>query len=71
MVNKEQQKFKVYAVPYDKPFIVAPEKWEEFKKLKPNPELKRKIEEASKKLNIKVELGEGPVLRKVIKLDKK
>ena len=59
------------AVTCNKPFIVDPEKWEEFKKMKPNPELMKKIEEASKKLNIKVEIEEGPVLRKVIKPDKK
>ena len=55
----------VFAVPCDRAWVVAPEKWEEFKNLKPDPELWKKVEEASKKLNIKVEL-EGPVLKKKI-----
>ena len=46
----------VFAVPCDVPFVVAPDKAKEFNELKANPELFKKIEEATKKLNIKVEL---------------
>ena len=61
----------VFAVPCDKPFIVAYDKEKEFMEIKPNPEVLRKREELLKKLNIKLEIEplkiEGPVLKKVIK----
>lgn len=73
--TQEQQHFDVLAVPCGMPFVVAPEKAKEFQELKPNPELLKKIEEASKKLNIKVELEpteiEGPVFKKTRKPSKK
>lgn len=61
----------VFAVPCDKAFVVDKEKAEEFKLLKPNTEILKKIEENVKKLNIKIELEpidySGPVLRKTKK----
>ena len=64
----------VFAVPCDIPFVVAPDKAKEFNELKANPELFKKIEEASKKLNIKVKLkpieSEILVLRKINKPNK-
>jgi len=46
----------VFAVPCDIPFVVAPDKAKEFNELEPNNELIEKMEEASKKINIKVEV---------------
>jgi len=46
----------VFAVPCDIPFVVAPDKAKEFNELEPNHELLEKMEEASKKINIKVEV---------------
>lgn len=78
MSDKQKQKFFAYAVPCDKTFVVASEKAEEFRNLKPNPELRRKIDEATKKLtNLKIDLEPiemepiGLTLKKVIKNDKK
>ena len=56
MSKEEKQKFFAYTIPCDRAFVVAPEKAEEFINLKPNPELKKKIDEATSKLNIKIEL---------------
>lgn len=47
--NNKKQKFTVLAVPCDRAFVVAPEKAEEFRNLKPNPKLKKMIDEAIKK----------------------
>ena len=58
----------VFAVPCDIPFVVAPDKAKEFNELEPNHELLEKMEEASKKLNIKVELE--PIEPKVLILKK-
>lgn len=49
-----EQKFSVMAVPCRRPFIVAKDKVEEFKNQKPNPEIKRQMEEMVQKLNISV-----------------
>jgi len=61
----------VFAVPYNRPFVVASDKVEEFLAVKPNLESLRKIKEASKKLNIRMEIEpiniEGPILKKTIK----
>lgn len=61
----------VFAVPCDRPFVVASDKVKEFLEVKPNPEALRKIKDAAKKLNIKVEIEpiniEGPILKKTIK----
>ena len=71
----QDEQFTVLAVPCDVPFVVDPEKAKEFNELRPNPELLKKIEEASKKLNIKMELEpteiEGPVFKKNRKSNKK
>lgn len=61
----------VFAVPCDKPFVVASDKVKEFLEVKPNQELIKKREELLKKLNIKVEIEplkiESLVLNKKIK----
>lgn len=69
-MENNKQKMVMYAVPCNIPFVVASEKAEEFNNLKPNPELRKKIEEATSKLNIKIEIEPlGP--RKVLKLNNK
>lgn len=61
----------VFAIPYNKPFVVASDKAKEFLEVKPNLELLEKRKELLKKLNIKVEIEplkiEGPILKKIIK----
>jgi len=61
----------VFAIPYNKPFVVASDKAKEFLEVKPNLELIEKRKELLKKLNIKVEIEplkiEGPILKKIIK----
>ena len=53
--KKNKRKMTVLAKTCDKPFIVDPEKAKEFNDLKPNPELIKKIDEATKRAtNIKV-----------------
>ncbi len=60
----EKQNFKVLAVPGNKPFVIAPDKAEEFKNQKPDPEIRKQIEEMASKLNITDETKTGPVLKK-------
>lgn len=69
--NLVEEEPSVLAVPCDRAFIVAPEKAKEFNEIKPNPELLKKIEDASKKLNIRVELDEGPILKRALTPSKK
>lgn len=61
----------VFAIPYNRPFVVANDKVEEFLKVKPNLELIKKREELIKKLNIKDKTkpinDKGLVLKKIIK----
>ena len=40
----KQEREEVYAVPCSRAFVVAPEKAEEFKNQKPNPETRKQIE---------------------------
>lgn len=61
----------VFAIPCDKPFVVASDKAKEFFQVQPNQELTEKREELIKKLNIKFEIEpikfEGLILRKTKK----
>ncbi|MBE6140981.1 MAG: purine-nucleoside phosphorylase [Firmicutes bacterium] len=58
----------VMAIPCDVPFIVDSSMAKKFNELKPNPELFKKIEEATKKLNIKVEIE--PIRKEIYVLKK-
>lgn len=60
----EKQKFDVLAVPCDRAFVVAPEKAEEFKNAKPNPEARQQMEEMAKKFKVNNLVEEGPTLVK-------
>ncbi len=65
-MNNKENKFKVYVVPYGKPFIVSKEQAESFKSQKPNPEITRQIQEMAEKFKIN-NMTNGPVLRRKIK----
>lgn len=67
----EERKFDVLAVPCDRTFAVAPEKVEEFKNLKSNPEVKQKIEKMIEKFRVNNLVEEGAVLKKTRKPNKK
>lgn len=66
--STEEQNFDVLAVPCDRPFVVAPEKSEEFKNLKSSPESRQPIVE---KYNINNLVKEASILKKIRKLGKK
>ena len=63
-MSEQKQKFDVLAVPCNKPFVVAPDKVEEFKNHKPDPRIRQEIEEMASKLNITDKTNNGPVLVK-------
>ena len=63
-MSEQKQKFTVLAVPGNKPFVVAPDKVEEFKNHKPDPRIRQEIEEMASKLNITDKTNNGPVLVK-------
>lgn len=69
--NNVDEEPAVFAIPCDRPFVVAGDKAKEFMEIKPNPEILRRRKELLKKLNIKVEIEpinfKGPVLKKIIK----
>ena len=70
-MNEIQKKqLTVLAVPCSRSFVVAPEKWEEFKNQKPNPEIRRQMEEIVKKFKANNLIEEGPVLKKTRKYNK-
>ena len=48
----EKEQLTVLAVPCSRAFVVAPEKSEEFKKQKPNLEIRRQMEEMVKKFKV-------------------
>ena len=48
----DSQKFDVLAVPCSRAFVVKPEKWEEFKDLKPDFEIRKQMEEIVKKFKV-------------------
>ncbi len=56
-MDKEKQNFEVLAVPYGRAFVVAPDKVEEFKNAKPNPEIRKEMEEMVSKLNIRMDVS--------------
>lgn len=60
---KSKQDFTVLAIPGNKPFVVAPDKVEHFKKQKPDPEIRKQTEEIANKLNI-TDKTNGPILKK-------
>lgn len=63
-MSEQKQKFDVLAVPGNKPFVVAPDKVEEFENHKPDPRIRQEIEEMASKLNITDKTNNGPVLVK-------
>jgi len=64
---QEKQRFDILAVPSDRAFVVAPEKAEEFKNQKPNPEVREQMEELAEKFRVNNLVEEGPVLKKTRK----
>lgn len=67
----DEKKFDVLAVPCDGAFVVAPEKVEEFKNLKPNPEVRQQMEGMAEKFRVNNLTEEGPVLKKTRRPNKK
>ena len=65
------QECDVLAIPYNRAFIVSPEKTEEFKNIKPNNEILEKIENSKEKLKITNLIGEENDLTKIKTLTKK
>lgn len=61
---KEKQNFEVLAVPSNTAFVVAPEKVEELKNSKPDPEFVKQMEENASKININNFVDKGRVLKK-------
>lgn len=47
--TQKKEQLTVLAVPCSRSFVVAQEKWVEFKNQKPNPEIRRQMEEMVKK----------------------
>lgn len=66
-VETEQQVFDVLAVPCDRPYVVAPEKVEELKNTKVNPEVIEQTEEMVEEFRTN---NLGPVLKKTKKPNK-
>jgi len=66
----EERQFDVLAAPCDRAFVVSPEKAEEFKNLKPDPAVRQQMEEMAEKFRVNNLAEEGPVLRKIRKLNK-
>lgn len=65
---EESQKFNVLAVPCNAPFIVSPDKTEEFLNQKANPETTKMISEMADKLKINnLVNNEEKVLKKIKK----
>ena len=64
-MNQKQQteQLTVLAVPCSRAFVVKPEKVEEFKNQKPNPEIRRQMEEMVKKFKVNNLVNEGPKKR--------
>ena len=69
--SSDEKKFDVLAVPCDRAFVVAPEKVEEFKNLKPNPEVRQQMEGMAEKFRVNNLTEEGPVLKKTRRPNKK
>lgn len=63
--EEQKQNFQVLAVPSNTAFVVAPEKVEEFKNSKPDPEFVKQMEENASKININNSVDKGPVLKKI------
>lgn len=70
-MNKDKNKFDVLAVSCDRAFVVDPEKVEDFKNSKPNPEVRQQIEEMAGKFKVNNLAEEGPVLKKTRRPNKK
>lgn len=68
---EKKQKFDVLAVPCSRAFVVATEKTEEFRNLKPNPDVRNQIEEKIEKFRVNNLVEKGPVLKKVRKHNEK
>lgn len=72
LFEEKDEEPSVLAVPCDRAFVVAPEKALEFNNIKPNPELLKKMREATEKLtNLKVELEPTKYSSRVLKKVKK
>ena len=52
MGKTEKKHMTMLAVPCSRAFVVAPEKWEEFKNHKPNPDVIKRNQEMAKKFKI-------------------
>ena len=63
----KQEREEVYAVPCSRAFVVAPEKAEEFKNQKPNPEIRKQIKEMAETFRVN-NLTQGPVLQRKVRL---
>jgi len=66
-VMSDKQNFEVLAVPYDRAFVVSPDKTEEFLSAKPDPEIRKQQEEMAKLFKSHILTDEGPILKKTIK----
>lgn len=55
-MDDKKQNFEVMAVPYNRAFVVAPDKVEEFMSIKPDPEKRKEMEEMVSKLNIRMDV---------------
>lgn len=49
---EKREQLTVFAVPCSRSFVIKPEKWEEFINQKPNPEIRRQMEEIAKKFKV-------------------
>jgi len=52
MDQSQKEQLTVLAVPCSRAFVVAPEKCEDFKNQKPNPEIRRQMEEIVEKFKV-------------------
>lgn len=68
---EEKQEFDVLAIPINRPIIIRANKVEEFKNRKPDPELRRQMEESIKKLNITDKTSKVLTLKKRVNLGEK
>lgn len=70
MGKKRKEHIAMLTVPCSRALVVAPEKAQEFKNHKPNPEIRRQMNEMVKEFRINNLVSEGPVLKKIRKYNK-
>lgn len=67
MSKKGKKHITMLAVPCSRAFVVAPEKVQEFKNHKPNPDVIKKNQEMAKKFKVNNLVEKGLVLKKTRK----